>query len=369
MQPPTGLLLAEAMALDSGGVHLGYKGGLPAGLEEFNFPDHLLPGPVAGVLVLDGSVPRIDPYGLDFAVPLNADLLMELEALAAGDREVRLDMLQKMDAKALTGENNRARNRYMLDGMGLGDAEKETLWGGAEAPLTKRKAKKQSASDEEKEEESGSDVPEEVTIKSKAKAPAKGKQVAGKEGWAVTAKGFLMNADLGSRWEVLVGVWWVQEERAGFEGTPISPLKDRKRHIWEGMVGLVLDINPPWRGTKRPLLREAGTWASMNLYGQNGFLNILMTLKWWRDAMPKALPDWEEAIDDITWALIEMQNESNDKSTSSSTPLVAGHACGGPVPEGPENMQGMDVPAQGAPSQFSQEELDEINADPEADME
>jgi hypothetical protein len=68
-----------------------------------------------------------------------------------------------------------------------------------------------------------------------------------------------------------------------------------------------LNINPPWHGTKRSLLREAGTWASMNLYGQNGFLNILMTLKWWRDAMPKALPDWEEAIDDITWALIEMQ--------------------------------------------------------------
>jgi hypothetical protein len=224
------------MALDSGGVHLGYEGGLPAGLEEFNFPDHLLPGPVAGALVLDGSAPWIDPYGLDFAVPLNADLLMELEVLAAGDREVRLDMLQKMDTKALTGENNRARNRYMPDGMGLGDAEKETLWGGAEAPPTKRKAKKQSgkkpskrarkmrdpveeASDEEEEEESGSDVPKEVTIKSKAKAPAKGKQVAGKEGWAVTAKGFLMNAGLGSGWEVLVGVWWVQEERAGFEGT------------------------------------------------------------------------------------------------------------------------------------------------------
>jgi hypothetical protein len=28
-----------------------------------------------------------------------------------------------------------------------------------------------------------------------------------------------MNADLGSGWEVLVGVWWVREERAGFEGT------------------------------------------------------------------------------------------------------------------------------------------------------
>jgi hypothetical protein len=54
---------------------------------------------------------------------------------------------------------------------------------------------------------------------------------------------------------------------------------------------------------------------------------------------------------------------------SSSAPLVAGHARGGPVPKGPENMQGTDVPAQGAPSQFSEEELDEINADLEPDME
>jgi hypothetical protein len=45
----------------------------------------------------------------------------------------------------------------------------------------------------------------------------------------------------------------------------------------------------------------------MNLFGQNGFLNVLMVLKWWRDAMPKASPDWEEAISDVTWALKEMQ--------------------------------------------------------------
>ncbi|KAJ7791852.1 hypothetical protein B0H14DRAFT_2624629 [Mycena olivaceomarginata] len=346
-QPLTELLLAEAMALDGGGVHLGYKGGLPVRLEEFDFPDHLLPGPVAGVLVLDGSAPRINPYGLDFTVPLNADLLMELEALPAGDQEVRLDMLQKMDTKALMGENNRARNHYMLDGMGLGDAEKETLWGGTEAPLTKHKAKKQNgkkpskrarktrdpveeARDEEEEEESGSDVPEEVAVKAKAKALAKGKQVAGKKV---------------GRNKPIPPLKTERGEGLGFQSKKPYTHDSGPRHIWWVWW---LDINLPWRGTKRPLLREAGMW---------------------RDAMPKASPDWEEVIDDITWVLIEMQKESNDKPMSSSTPLVASHACGGPVPEGPENMQGTDAPAQGAPSQFSQEELDEINADPEADME
>ncbi|KAJ7818287.1 hypothetical protein B0H14DRAFT_2601325 [Mycena olivaceomarginata] len=356
--PPTANPMAQTHTLQQtpttdtlGGVHLGYKGGLPARLEEFDFPDHLLPGPVAGVLVLDGSAPRINPYGLDFTVPLNADLLMELEALQAGDQEVRLDMLQKMDTKALMGENNRARNHYMLDGMGLGDAEKETLWGGTEAPLTKHKAKKQNgkkpskrarktrdpveeARDEEEEEESGSDVPEEVAVKAKAKALAKGKQVAGRR--------------LGGHSQRNKPIPPLKTERGeglGFQSKKPYTHDSGPRHIWWVWW---LDINLPWRGTKRPLLREAGMW---------------------RDAMPKASPDWEEVIDDITWVLIEMQKESNDKPMSSSTPLVASHACGGPVPEGPENMQGTDAPAQGAPSQFSQEELDEINADPEADME
>jgi hypothetical protein len=44
----------------------------------------------------------------------------------------------------------------------------------------------------------------------------------------------------------------------------------------------------------------------MEYKGQDGFLNVLMLLKWWRDAMKDASPDWEEAMDDVTWVLQKM---------------------------------------------------------------
>jgi hypothetical protein len=45
----------------------------------------------------------------------------------------------------------------------------------------------------------------------------------------------------------------------------------------------------------------------MDYKGQNGFLNVLMVLKWWRDALEVASPDWEEAVSDITWVLQKMK--------------------------------------------------------------
>jgi hypothetical protein len=32
-----------------------------------------------------------------------------------------------------------------------------------------------------------------------------------------------------------------------------------------------------------------------------------MCLKWWRDAMKEATPDWEDAVDDISWVLGQMK--------------------------------------------------------------
>ncbi|KAJ7358257.1 hypothetical protein DFH08DRAFT_615627, partial [Mycena albidolilacea] len=68
-----------------------------------------------------------------------------------------------------------------------------------------------------------------------------------------------------------------------------------------------VDINPTWRNEQRPMKREGGSsWLSLDIRGQNGFLNLLMCLKWWRDAMEAPSPDWEEAVDDITWVLQQM---------------------------------------------------------------
>jgi hypothetical protein len=49
------------------------------------------------------------------------------------------------------------------------------------------------------------------------------------------------------------------------------------------------------------------SWASMDYKGQNGFLNVLMVLKWWRDAIDIPSPDWEEAVAEVTWVLQQMK--------------------------------------------------------------
>ncbi|KAJ7834831.1 hypothetical protein B0H13DRAFT_1572667, partial [Mycena leptocephala] len=65
-----------------------------------------------------------------------------------------------------------------------------------------------------------------------------------------------------------------------------------------------VDINPAWRKKIRPMKRiEAQSWSCMDYHGQNGFLNVLMCLKWWRDAMDTESTDWEAAVDDVTWVL------------------------------------------------------------------
>ncbi|KAJ7895599.1 hypothetical protein B0H14DRAFT_2333773, partial [Mycena olivaceomarginata] len=94
---------------------------------------------------------------------------------------------------------------------------------------------------------------------------------------------------------------WVSRAR---NHTPVIDDADRLGQSWWAWW---IDINPEWRGDTRPLLHGMGTWESLDLYGQNGFLNVLMVLKWWRDAMSEASPDWEEGVADVTWVLQQMQ--------------------------------------------------------------
>lgn len=57
------------------------------------------------------------------------------------------------------------------------------------------------------------------------------------------------------------------------------------------------------------MARDGEGWTNMDSRGQNGFLNVMMVLKWWRDATGKSTPDWEGALDDVTWVLQEMRRE------------------------------------------------------------
>jgi hypothetical protein len=70
------------------------------------------------------------------------------------------------------------------------------------------------------------------------------------------------------------------------------------------------DINPEWRvQTEGKRLEKGGVgeWTKLDIGGPNGLLNVLMCLRWWRNAMPEThMADWVDAIEDVHWALVSM---------------------------------------------------------------
>ncbi|KAJ6482262.1 hypothetical protein C8R47DRAFT_1073558 [Mycena vitilis] len=115
---------------------------------EFDFTDDLIRATIEGSMAWPSLAPPVDPYGTGLAVPLCAELRMRLEAMGEDIRAAKTLELQLLGADDLERHNNAARNFYMIAGLGLGDQDKETLWGGTTAaPKTKkkRKAKKQAA--------------------------------------------------------------------------------------------------------------------------------------------------------------------------------------------------------------------------------
>ena len=63
-------------------------------------------------------------------------------------------------------------------------------------------------------------------------------------------------------------------------------------------------INPKWRVREGTLLKEVkGDWDVLRCPGQNGFLNVIICLKWWRLKMDNASDGWQRAVSDVKWVL------------------------------------------------------------------
>lgn len=170
--------------------------------------------------------------------PLGADLLMRLEKMPADARQEKIEHLKTLTAEALQRENYAAANYFLLNGLGLGDADKETLWGGAVVPAKRKaaekkggkKAKKAKRAQREVEEEepSASEEEDEDKEEERASPPAAsakprrttaGSASTRQKAWAERFRAFLVNAELGEGWSSLVGAWWGREESNGFTGT------------------------------------------------------------------------------------------------------------------------------------------------------
>ncbi|KAJ7081913.1 hypothetical protein C8R43DRAFT_844090, partial [Mycena crocata] len=143
--------------------------------------------------------------------------------------------------------------------------------------------------------------------------------------WAVKARQLLASTEMGPSWTTLLDAWWTREEGFGFEGgrSSHSTLKRpgcvgdwvqraRRENFAPGIKDPVqfghqfqewwIDINPEWRRGENRLVRDKeGVWESMDFPGANGFLNVIVCLKWWRDACTEESQQWRDAVDDVTW--------------------------------------------------------------------
>jgi hypothetical protein len=62
-------------------------------------------------------------------------------------------------------------------------------------------------------------------------------------------------------------------------------------------------INPTWRIAKDGTLKRDGEGSldMMKVPGANGFLSVLVCLKWWKEGGGEG--DWADSVADVTWVL------------------------------------------------------------------
>ncbi|KAJ7805534.1 hypothetical protein B0H14DRAFT_2180549, partial [Mycena olivaceomarginata] len=97
-----------------------------------------------------------------------------------------------------------------------------------------------------------------------------------------------------------VGVW-VKNARKGVPKIGLSgEMEDQWWAWWKG-------INPSWRVRDGELLQTGdGSWDVLKCPGQNGLLNVVITLKWWHGSMETPSESWEHAVADVEWVLGKM---------------------------------------------------------------
>ncbi|KAJ7809103.1 hypothetical protein B0H13DRAFT_1668388 [Mycena leptocephala] len=132
---------------------------------------------------------------------------------------------------------------------------------------------------------------------------------------------------MGCEWSAVKDLWWRLEESSGFSSkTKPHATTGRPKAVgiwvknaWKGTPEFVVEameddwwtwwtaINPKWRLRDAKLVREgSGSWDVLRCPSQNGFLNVIICLKWWRTQMDTASDTWERAVIDVKWVLEQM---------------------------------------------------------------
>jgi hypothetical protein len=96
---------------------------------------------------------------------------------------------------------------------------------------------------------------------------------------------------------------WVKNARKGLPPVVADVMEVEWWAWWKA-------INPKWRkwdDNGRVLREGSGAWGALNCPGQNGFLNVIVCLKWWAGAMETVSDAWKRAVADVRWVMKEMR--------------------------------------------------------------
>ncbi|KAJ6631637.1 hypothetical protein B0H10DRAFT_1726717, partial [Mycena sp. CBHHK59/15] len=141
--------------------------------------------------------------------------------------------------------------------------------------------------------------------------------------WELSAWKELEVEGFGEAWKGLVEHWWRLEESTGFvnklksfstskhpkqigqwvksarKGTPRFVLATLMEEWGEWWV----EIQPKWRiRDDGEMARDRGdNWDVLRCPGPNGFLNVLICLKWWCAALEFETQGWLTAVEEVSW--------------------------------------------------------------------
>ncbi|KAJ7925477.1 hypothetical protein B0H13DRAFT_1600421 [Mycena leptocephala] len=150
--------------------------------------------------------------------------------------------------------------------------------------------------------------------------------------WAAGARAALEEGGGGEVWDRVVDMWWKNEQAVGFAGPgkgQAAKMRPAQVAAWiarareGGPRPALVDVfdfaskwwrwwsalNPKWRRTgatpgERLVKSGEGEWGGTVQTGPNGLLNVLICLRWWKDAIKDdELGAWEEALSDVEWVL------------------------------------------------------------------
>ncbi|KAJ7084761.1 hypothetical protein C8R43DRAFT_1142592 [Mycena crocata] len=197
----------------------------------------------------------------------NNEAMQDMQGIQDADVARRLDEAEKK------AEAAKKKGSQVKKNAGPGAKRKRRGQGGK----TKAKCRKRGAVDESDEEnakesdEEESVEEEEASVVSERekhprRAAAAGKKERGPE-WAMNAREALSAEGDGDAWKEMMGRWWKKEASRAFQGPRLEWRYINKAGEAQGVVD-----------------DEEG-WGHLDTTGPNGMLNVLISLRWWKDTL------------------------------------------------------------------------------------